>query len=351
MRAILEMCVRVDELAASAYLDMQSRCADPAIAGMCGEMAAEEAVHAQWWRELIEAWDDGLLADAWAASDASRKGLADAVAELERYGTGSKEPLDAESVLMTAARIEFFALDTAFAELLELVEPGIARSRHLAYSTHVHRLIHALESTFPADSVQAFLASVLRRSEDQDKALSRYATHDQLTGLGNRRALAAQAQQWASWAARYGSAVSVLVVDIDHFESVNDAWGHAVGDRVLVAIAEAICGAVRGADLVTRYGGAEFVVLAPELEPDGARVVAERLGRVIRELKVSVSDDAYVSVTASVGIATLFDPPDSEPRNLDTILAAATRSLHAAKRSGRDRAADPVVLLKELPLD
>ena len=350
MREILELSVHVDQLAAAAYLDMQQRCTDPAIATVGGQMAPAESAHVQWWSELLESWDEGLLPDVWAASDAAVTGLRDTIAELERFKGAGDGPMDAETVLTTAARIEFFTLDPVFAELLELAEPGIAHSRHDAYSGHVNRLIEALERTFSPDTLAGFLARILRRAEADNKALSRYATHDPLTGLGNRRALAAQAQQWSSWAARYGSAVSVLLVDVDSFKKVNDVWGHAVGDRVLLALTEAICSTIRGADLVARYGGDEFVILAPELEPEGARVLGERLLRTVRELKVEAEDGAYVSITVSVGIATVFDPPDSEPRALDVMLAAADRSLYAAKRDGRDRAADPVVLLHELPL-
>lgn len=350
MREVLESCVRVDELAEAAYTDMQRRCADPEIAEFCRVMATEEHTHVAWWRELLAAWEEGLLPDVWPASESAIQGLRDTVAELEVVNAGGDEPLDAKEVLTRAARIEFFALDPAFAELLELAEPGVARARHNAYNAHVDRLIAALERTFPRDSLQGFLAAILRRSERQNRSLSRYATHDPLTGLGNRRALAAQVQQWASWASRYGSAVSVLLIDVDEFKVVNDAWGHTVGDQVLLAITSAICSSIRSADLVARYGGDEFVLLAPELEPDGASSLANRIVKVVRELKVPTGGGAYVSATVSVGIATLFDPPNSEPRAFDTILAAADRSLYSAKRDGRDRAGEPVLLIKGEPL-
>lgn len=351
MREVLESCVRVDELAEKAYLDMQRRSTDAAIAEFCRTMAAEEHMHIAWWRDLLEAWEEGMLPDVWSASESALQGLRDTIAELERLTVDDPTPLTPQEILTRSARIEFFALDPAFAELLELAEPGVARSRHESYSSHVERLVVALEAAFPPESLQGFLAAVLRRSQRENQALSRYATHDPLTGLGNRRALAAQIQQWASWAARYGSAVSVLMIDVDEFKVINDAWGHTVGDQVLLAITSAICSSIRAADLVARYGGDEFVLMAPELEPDGAIALGDRIARVVRELKVPTGAGAYASVTVSIGIATLFDPPDSEPRALDTILAAADRSLYAAKRDGRDRTGEPVLLIKGLPLE
>lgn len=349
MREILESCVRVDVLAKAAYEDMQRRCTDPAIADLCAVMAAEESAHIQWWTELLEAWDEGLLADVWAVPASAVQQLATTIEELEHFAASGDGPMDAEAVLTTAARIEFFALDPVFSELLDLAEPGIARARHEAYEEHVSRLVTALEDAFSPDSLAGFLARILRRAELDNRALSQYATMDALTGLGNRRALAAQAGQWASWAARYGSPVTLIMVDVDHFKNVNDAWGHAVGDKVLIALAETIKGSLRSADLVARYGGDEFVVLAPELEPDDASIVAERLVTSIRALRVDAGGGAYVTVTASVGVVTAFDPPNSAPRTLDVLLAAADRSMYEAKKAGRDCAAAPVLLLQGLP--
>jgi diguanylate cyclase (GGDEF)-like protein len=101
---------------------------------------------------------------------------------------------------------------------------------------------------------------------------------------------------------------------------------------------------------VARFGGDEFVVLAPELEPGDATTVAERLVDSVRALKIDAGKGAYVTLTVSVGVATAFDPPNSDPRPLDVMLAAADQSLYAAKKAGRDRAAQPVLLLHGLPL-
>lgn len=351
MREVLESCVRVDVLAKAAYEDMQQRCTDPAVAALCGTMAAEEAAHIQWWTELLEAYDAGRLTGLWTLPDSAAEQLSSTVRELERFAASGSGPLDAEAVLTTAARIEFFALDPVFSELLDLAEPGVARSRHDAYSEHVARLVTALEDMFASDSLAGFLARILRRAELDNHALSQYATMDALTGLGNRRALAVQAGQWSAWAARYGSAVTFLMIDIDHFKGIKDVWGHTVGDKVLIALAATIKGSLRGADLVARFGGDEFVVLAPELEPGDAATVAERLVESVRGIKVDAGNGAYVTLTVSVGVATAFDPPNSAPRPLDVMLAAADRSLYAAKKAGRDRAATPVLLLHGLPLE
>lgn len=346
MRETLESCVRIDESAQAAYLFVQARCADDEIAALCGQLAADKAEQAGWWRDLIAEWTAGRLPQAWAGSDDASgelTSIADDLAAMAGSGTGT---LDAEAALVAAARIEYPTLDSVFAELIELAEPGVAHARHEAYALHVEALAVAIEAAFDPSRPENLLGAMLRRMLKNNLSLTRYSTRDALTGLGNRRALAAQAGQWAAWSARYGGAISFVLVDIDEFRIVNDVWGHGVGDRALVELGAAIQSAVRSADLVTRLGNDEFIVLAPELEPDGAQVLAERLLATIRDLHIQVEGDAYLSVTASAGIVTVFDPPDSEPRGLDEMLAAADQSLTLAKRAGRDSAAEPIVLVR-----
>lgn len=346
MRDILESCVRIDESAQSAYLYVQSRCTDSDIAALCGELAADKAAQAGWWRDLIEEWAADRLPRTWAADEdvaADLATTADVMGTLSGAATG---PLDAETALIAAARIEYQTLDPVFADLIELVEPGLARACHDAYAHHIDALASALERTFDPARTEALMALVLRRTQKNNLALTRHSTRDALTGLGNRRALAAQAGQWASWSARYGGAMSFVLVDVDEFRTVNDIWGHGVGDRALVALGAAIQSTVRSADLVTRLGNDEFIILAPELEPEGAQMLAQRLLANIRALRIPAEGDAYLTLTASAGIVTVFDPPNSQPRILDEILAAADQSLALAKRAGHDSAADPILLVR-----
>ncbi len=346
MREILETCVRFDELANQVYLDLKTRCGDTEVAVLMGKMAVEEASHVVWWRELVEAWDGGLLPDLWPDSSDIVKTLEAAVTELASLVPSDGSPIEAEHALTTAARLEFFALDPIFGQLIDLTEPEVGRTRHTAYDGHVDRLIDAVAAAFAPGTTQGFLAQVLRRAQQDNKVLAHFATHDPLTGLGNRRALSAQAAQWTAWAARYGHALSFLLLDVDRFKRVNDRHGHVSGDRALKALAETIAGSIRSADLASRYGGDEFAVLAPELGPSGARELAQRVLEAVRQLRITAADGTEIGLTVSIGIATVFDPPDSEPRKVDELLAAADRSLYAAKLSGRGRVADPVLLTR-----
>ena len=155
---------------------------------------------------------------------------------------------------------------------------------------------------------------------------------DPLTGLANRRQLAQDLTLEIERAARYHRPLSFLMIDIDHFKSVNDTFGHAVGDAVLVEVASVLSEQMRLGDSIYRYGGEEFAVLARETDAGGARSVAERLRRVVEDRYATLAE-GDVAVTISVGIAELGETAE-EP---DRMVAGADEALYAAKRGGRNR--------------
>lgn len=348
MREILELCTRMDELASHTYTSMSRTCDDPKVADVFATMAIEEASHIEWWSELLSAWNRGLLPDLYADTGEAHEQLAEILASMEAAVPAEGITLSAGECLTVAVSIEFFMLDPMFGELFDLAEPAVARVRHEAYSRHIERLITAVEEFYHGETLAGFLARVLRRSLRENRRLARYATHDPLTGLSNRRAFGAHLRQWTAWSARYGRPLTVALLDIDTFKRVNDEHGHAAGDALLVAVAQAISGAVRASDMAARYGGDEFAILAPETGPEDARRLAERVLEAVRATEVVGEDGATVRGTVSIGLTVMMDPADSEPRRNDELLATADQSLYAAKRIGRDRAADPILLTGEL---
>ncbi|MEU2611353.1 diguanylate cyclase [Micromonospora sp. NPDC007271] len=175
----------------------------------------------------------------------------------------------------------------------------------------------------------------------------RLSLTDPLTGLWNYRYLRESIRREVERANRFGRMLSVLALDLDRFKDVNDTWGHAAGDAVLVEFARRVRGEIREVDLAFRQGGEEFVVLLPETDARGATIVAERLGAVVRGQPVPVDGHpggpVRVPVTVSIGIAVYPDHAATGQQVLD----AADDALYAAKAAGRDgyrlaRAPDPV---------
>lgn len=162
--------------------------------------------------------------------------------------------------------------------------------------------------------------------------LARLVDVDPLTGLANRRGFERVTATWLADAERRMRPVSLLMLDIDRFKSINDRFGHAFGDRWIAAVGEVLRDALRDADPIARYGGEEFVVLLPGADLTVALRCAERVRQRIAELCLEADDATPVSTTVSVGVAE-WRPGVTLQRLLET----ADRALYAAKRAGRDR--------------
>ena len=163
------------------------------------------------------------------------------------------------------------------------------------------------------------------------------ATHDGLTGTWNRVAILEMLQREFELAARSGTNVGLIMLDVDHFKQVNDQYGHLAGDVVLTEIASRMQHAVRSYDLVGRYGGEEFLVVSPDCDLVQAQMCAERIRASVAEKPVS-ADGALINVTVSAGVAVLFSAHNTERQ----ALAAADTALYRAKAEGRNRVAAEV---------
>ena len=162
--------------------------------------------------------------------------------------------------------------------------------------------------------------------------LQALATTDPLTGLLNRRAIERQIQVEWERARRYGFPLSLLMIDLDGLKRVNDTCGHSAGDRVLRGAAAAISCTLRASDFGGRWGGDEFVILAPHTARESARQLAERVVARISQREWS----NRVTTTASIGIVTL-ERGTSEETMPETLIDEADRALYAAKEGGRSR--------------
>lgn len=170
----------------------------------------------------------------------------------------------------------------------------------------------------------------LRNALQYERAL-KIALKDPLTGVSNRATMGGHLAQHISLAQRQTSDLSVLMIDIDRFKSVNDRYGHIVGDVVLTKVASHIVKCTRTSDGVFRYGGEEFVVVLPNTGPAGAELLAERIRGEIEQMTLE-SLPATVQVTVSVGVAHYL----AGESQID-LLQRADDVLLAAKRSGRNR--------------
>ena len=164
--------------------------------------------------------------------------------------------------------------------------------------------------------------------------LNHAADHDALTGTLNRSAFLRRGRELAEHAQRTGGTVVAMMLDIDHFKSVNDRHGHAAGDAVLVTFATRMREHLREDGLFGRFGGEEFAVLLPGLDADAAMRVAERLRHLASE-PITLDDGRTLDITVSVGVAT--SPASMRADALEQLLSQADVALYRAKAMGRNR--------------
>jgi diguanylate cyclase (GGDEF)-like protein/PAS domain S-box-containing protein len=196
------------------------------------------------------------------------------------------------------------------------------------------RLIGTLQDvTAPGPTeVLGVIQDITERKELELK-LAREAHTDALTGCANRRHFLELARQELGRIRRYGGKLSVLALDLDHFKSVNDRYGHHVGDLTLQTLVEVCRDTLREEDVVGRLGGEEFCVLLPETGRETAIEVAERLRRAVADADVYVNGKPLVRFTTSIGAATAT----TTDLNIDRLLDRADQALYEAKDTGRNR--------------
>ncbi|HEV2538816.1 MAG TPA: GGDEF domain-containing protein [Frateuria sp.] len=176
------------------------------------------------------------------------------------------------------------------------------------------------------------IAFLLLYNETLQRELYQLARVDALTGVQNRLALNETATRLLAQANRSGRPLGVLMIDADHFKSVNDRFGHGGGDKVLLALVGSIRTTLRAANVVGRVGGEEFVVLAPDTSMEQALVLAERIRCTVESTPLLV-DGHVLQLTVSIGVAA----PRPGERDVNALLHRADAALYGAKRAGRNR--------------
>jgi diguanylate cyclase (GGDEF)-like protein len=179
------------------------------------------------------------------------------------------------------------------------------------------------------DKLYEELIDARKELEAQAKTLKLKASTDELTGLLNRRELNLRAPELINQAKRYTHNIALLMIDIDHFKKINDAYGHMEGDRVLKALGQKLQTFGRHTDLIARFGGEEFIMLLPDTNKSNAKIFAQRLHQLMSGIEVN-----HTPVTVSIGI-TMTDGS----HNLHDLTNQADIALYEAKKNGRNKTA------------
>lgn len=252
-------------------------------------------------------------------------------------------PLGAGAILQRSADRRREELRQALERLAEgqqwvrLSPEGSEHERQLArvfnrLAETVETAHHDLERSI--SELERGLTGKARQLEQANRVLLDVANRDPLTQLANRARLEAELERHVPMARTAGLPLAVVMLDLDHFKTYNDAAGHLSGDRLLIRVAEAMRSRARTTDLISRWGGDEFCVLLPGTSPRGAAAVARGLVEAVTEaMNVDAPKDLGVTLGASAGYATF--PEDGD--DAATLVALADGALYMAKAAGRGR--------------
>jgi diguanylate cyclase (GGDEF)-like protein/PAS domain S-box-containing protein len=189
---------------------------------------------------------------------------------------------------------------------------------------------------FDENGVLAYYAAIERDLTEHKKlqfALEDMARTDGLTGLANRQAFLERANGEFSRARRYSRPLSVIMIDIDHFKSINDQYGHAAGDQVLRQLGRQCQRELRDSDFLGRIGGEEFALLLPDTPKDNTLYVAERMREELSKTAITLDNGITLTITASFGVAAMID----EDADFNAVLHRADVAMYDAKHGGRNQ--------------
>lgn len=196
---------------------------------------------------------------------------------------------------------------------------------------------HSQAYAFSAEDVRlltilAGQAALTIERGERVRSLEHLAITDGLTRLYNHRYLQHRLEQEIERARRYGSPLSVLMIDIDHFKQINDRYGHAAGDIVLTELGRVLTQDLRVTEIIARYGGEEFVIVLPQTSASAAVIAAERLRKRVETHSFPIGGDYAISLTISIGVAGMED----KNMTRTDLLERADKALYAAKENGRN---------------
>jgi diguanylate cyclase (GGDEF)-like protein len=238
------------------------------------------------------------------------------------------KPLYAD-MLAASAQAVAVDLEDYVARRLAWVQSGDSKPMDLAMTDGTVLRCHL--AVLPDDGrmlIYSDVTDIVRNAEE----LERLATTDGMTGIYNRRHFLTLADREWDRARRYGRPISVLMIDIDYFKSINDDFGHQVGDEMIVHLANLARDCKRECDVLARIGGEEFALLLPETDLSQAQVVAERLRSEVAAKSLVVASRS-IPATVSIGVATLV----TAMSNISDLMKAADQALYDAKHAGRNQ--------------
>lgn len=330
--SIVDLCRSLDVLASEIYAKIAASCESSALRAFWSEMADEERLHVRLWERVQDISRTQQLPPIFDDANGVKASLTSVMERVVAVRARWESEGVVSDPFVVACRLEVSMLQPAFAALFHFCRTFLNIDFYRGYEDHLNRFLEMLASHGTNKPELELLGDLLRNLWRENKALTRQANHDHLTGLLNRRGFWLLARQWAYYAQRNGSHVGVLMMDVDDFRAVNEHYGHPAGDLVLRSVADTLRARLRKSDIVGRYGGEEFVVICPEVGKDALSELAESIRRSVEDVPVQ-----GIRVTVSIGAIEGAIRTTAPEKEMHELIARADDCLYLAKHAGKNK--------------
>ncbi|MGD8701673.1 MAG: GGDEF domain-containing protein [Desulfosarcina sp.] len=331
MTRIIEQCLRLDNHATRLYTHLARSAGSKVLKGFWQDIADSNEQHLLYWDRLKNWAEEGMLNNLF---DDPRKTLGELTALQEKVHDLADSCVKVrrkEKAFTMAFKLEFYLLHPSFETLSQYVATFNGETDTEAeYERFVNRLFGALKQNELSTLELELVGEVIHRLWQENRRMAFLSNYDELTGVFNRRGLFNAITHLAHLAQRNENTVSVLMIDIDHFKTVNDTFGHQFGDETLRRVATCIQECIRASDVLGRYGGEEFLVFLPGVAAVSLGEVGEKIRRAIETMP-----DDQARVTVSIGIAYGHVGREVDD-DVKTLIQRADEKLLAAKAAGRN---------------
>jgi diguanylate cyclase (GGDEF)-like protein len=331
---ILDLCIDIDETAIGIYGSLSEYAGNEALKSFWDKMVVEGQAHLDYWQQLKALPEFDELPSAFDDPDSVTHQLEERAEQIHSLKEQWEKDQTVSSAFVIAYRLESYKLHPAMRTLFQYYRPitdGTVPEEKELNSTNIDALIDALHKYGEATPELELVGETLQRLWDQNKALSELSMVDTLSGLLNRRGFFTMANQMAHWSKRNETPVTVLLVELDDFKAINDLHGAQKGDEILKEIATMLKSTLRQSDLISRYGGDEFILLLPSTAKDGGASVAEKLRELIAKAR-----PAGVPMTVSIGGADEVMQGNVE-QAFQNLIRYAEGNLIVAKTNGKNQ--------------
>ena len=327
---ILELCLDIDRKAAAVYKQFACHASDEELRKFWQALVQEELSHVEYWLKLRDLARQGALPQIFDNPEKLEHELQAGMDKVSKY-IDLVDPADVTGTFIAGGRFEFYMQHRVFGALLQLIE-SITGDRNVQdeYEAHIKKFIKGMNKYGKDHPELEILGETLDRLWADNRELAERSNMDPLTGVFNRRGLFQTIKPLAHLSRRNNYHIGVIMLDLDDFKQVNDTHGHSAGDDVLRIAARAISENLRRSDVLGRYGGEEFLVFLSHTEPDGIRVVGDKIRRSLEQ-----APGNEFGVTVSVGAHACRLGEDTD-RALEAAIKIADENLYKAKKQGKN---------------